>query len=246
MKHIPLALFLSFTCSLFANEYAPPAPGSMPQADVPNVHTLEQVLVEKEIQEEATVQGRIISEQEGIYTLDDGTATLRAKPSQDVPGSMHLKQGAAVRLQGHIEQVGPYKEKILIITEVRSLTPKEKNSPSSSTASGPWNFNDAPIREALTDAKPGSTTIVQGKIIFKKSPSEYIIQDKTGSIEMTLDTRNKSLPELVSGDYVRITAEVSESDTPAKQKYLKVISLTPRSGLATPPTIPQSTPQPTM
>lgn len=246
MKHIPFALLFSLSCSLLANEYAPPTPNSVPQTDVPNIHTLEQVLVEKEFQEEATIQGRIISEQEGIYTLDDGTATLRAKPSQNVSGSMHLKGGAAVRLQGYIEHIGPYKEKILVITEVQSLTPKEKKATSPMAHSGPWNFNDAPIREVLTDAKPGSTTVVQGKIIFKKSPSEYIIQDKTGSIEITLDTRNKSLPELVSGDYVRITAEVSEADTPSKQKYLKVISLTPRSGLATPPSLPQSVPQPSM
>jgi uncharacterized protein YdeI (BOF family) len=240
MKNIAFAFFLSVSSFVFAGEYAPPAPDSVPQAPIPDIHTLEQVLVEKEIQEEATVQGRIISEQDGIYMLDDGTATLRVKPAQDAKGSTHLKQGGAVRVHGYVEQIGPYKEKIMIITEVQSLTPQQKTGSSTTTASGPWNFSDSPIREVLTDAKLGSTATVQGKIIFKKSPSEYIIQDKTGSIEITLDTRNKSLPELASGDYVRITAEVSETDSPAKQKYLKVISLTPRSGLAQPPSMPPS------
>lgn len=246
MKYIPFALILGFAFSLFANEYAPPAPGSMPTENVPDVHTLEQVLIEKEVKEEATIQGRIISEEDGIYVLDDGTATLRIKPTEETTGREHLKEGVAVRIQGYVEQAGPYREKILIITEVQSRSPKQKASSLPTTPSGPWNFEDSPIREVMTGYKPGSVATVQGKIIFKKSPSEYIIQDRTGSIEITLDTRNKQMPELESGDYIRITGEVSETDTPTKQKYLKVISLTPRSGLAQPPAIPQPDTLPNM
>tara|TARA_B100000965_G_scaffold177533_1_gene148143 strand:+ start:322 stop:1266 length:945 start_codon:yes stop_codon:yes gene_type:complete len=218
----------SDTASAKVVESTPPAPSSVPQATIASINTIEQVLIEKESQENAIIQGKVIEEDDNLYTVDDGTSTIRAKLP---PGTSTFKpnQGEAIRLRGTITQQGSYGEKVIIIEELWSLSPKSKQ-PTMQTPQGPWDFSDQPIREVLTTSQVGTVTTVQGKIIFKESDSTFILQDKTGSIEVAVDPRSKNTPMLDIGSYVRVTGEVAQTDTFPKHKVINAISMVLRDG----------------